>query len=280
MERLREFLASQAEGDLLPWEAQCEASRRLGASLAKVEEAALEWGLMPKRYSRNRDTISIAQQLQLCRSRVAVIGCGGLGGYLIEELARLGVGTLVLADPDVFEEHNLNRQLFSSPARLGRAKVEAARERVAEVNPAVTVVAHRAAFSRENGQSLLSGCSAVVDGLDNIHTRRVLAAISRDLSLPFVHGAIAGWYGQVAVQMPGEDISPLLGPISAEGKGLEANLGNPAFTPAAIASLQVAEVAKILLGRGSLSGRVLFANLLDMEFEVLRYGRSTVGCGE
>jgi molybdopterin/thiamine biosynthesis adenylyltransferase len=80
--------------------------------------------------------------------------------------------------------------------------------------------------------------------------------------------------------MPGEDISPLLGPISAEGKGLEANLGNPAFTPAAIASLQVAEVAKILLGRGSLSGRVLFANLLDMEFEVLRYGRSTVECGE
>ena len=119
------------EGDLLPWSAQRRASERFGRSLADIEAAALGWELLPGRYRRNRETVSVVDQLRLFRSRVAVIGCGGLGGYVIEQLARLGVGTLVLVDPDVFEEHNLNRQLLSSPAHLEAAKVAVARERVA-----------------------------------------------------------------------------------------------------------------------------------------------------
>jgi molybdopterin/thiamine biosynthesis adenylyltransferase len=269
---LREFLKSQADGDLLPWSAQGAAARRFGVSVAEVEGTALECSLLPMRYRRNRETLSVSDQLTLFRSRVAVIGCGGLGGYLVEETARLGIGALVLADPDVFEEHNLNRQLLSSPARLGQAKVEVARERVADVNPAVTVVAHRVAFSRENGARLLSGSSAVVDGLDNHLARRDLAAVCRELSIPFIHGAIAGWYGQVTTQLPGGDIAPLLEASSAQGKGVELSLGNPSFTPATVASLQVAELVKVLLGRGRpLSGQLLLVNLLDMEFEKVSY---------
>lgn len=266
------FLRARAEGDLLPWGAQLEASERFGVALAEVERVTLECALLPARYRRNRETVSTAEQHRLFQSRVAIVGCGGLGGYLVEELTRLGVGTLVLVDPDVFEEHNLNRQLLSSPARLGKAKVDVGAERVAAVNPATTVVAHRVAFSRENGGELLAGCSAVVDGLDNVLTRRELAEVCRTLAVPLVYGAIAGWYGQVAVQLPGADISPLLRPTPA-GKGVETKLGNPSFTPAVIASLQVAEVTKVLLGRGThLAGRALFANLLDMEFEVIRHG--------
>jgi len=270
---LREFLTSRAEGDLLPWQAQCEASRLFGRSLADVEGAALGWELLPSRYRRNRETVSLADQLRLFGSRVAVIGCGGLGGYLIEQLARLGIGTLVLLDPDIFEEHNLNRQLLSSPAHLGAAKVDVARERVAAVNPAVRVVSQQVAFSRDNGRELLAGCSAVLDGLDNVFVRRELSTVCRDLAIPLVHGAIAGWYGQVAVQLPGADLLPLLRPTSANGKGVEAKLGNPSFTPAVIASLQVAELTKLLLGRGtSLAGRALFVNLLDMQFDEIRHG--------
>jgi molybdopterin/thiamine biosynthesis adenylyltransferase len=269
---IREFLTCRAEGDLLPWAAQCEASSHFGRSLADIEVTALGLDLLPGRYRRNRETVTVPDQLRLFRSRVAVIGCGGLGGYLVEQLARLGVGTLVLVDPDVFEEHNLNRQLLSSPAHLGTAKVDVGRERVAAVNPAVTVVSHRVAFSSENGRELLGGCSAVVDGLDNVLVRRELAATCRELGIPLVHGAIAGWYGQVAVQLPGDDLSPLLRPTAA-GKGVEAKLGNPSFTPAVIASLQVAEVTKVLLGRGTLlSGRALFVNLLDMQFDEIRHG--------
>jgi molybdopterin/thiamine biosynthesis adenylyltransferase len=272
-EPLQDFLTSRADGDLLPWAAQREAAERFGRSLAEVEDAALARALLPGRYRRNRETISVADQLTLFRSKVAVIGCGGLGGYLVEQLARLGVGTLVLLDPDVFEEHNLNRQLLSSPARLGAAKVEVARERVAEINPAVTVIARRLAFSAANGRELLSGCSAVVDGLDSVLVRRELSAVCRDLGIPLVHGAIAGWYGQVAVQPAGGDLSPLLGTGTASGKGVEARLGNPSFTPAVVASLQVAEVAKLLLHQGTpLVGRAVFVNLHDMSFEELRHG--------
>jgi molybdopterin-synthase adenylyltransferase len=269
---VREFLRARADGDVCSWRTELEAAERFALELAEVEREALEAGLLPGRYRRNRVTLSLADQLRVFRSRVAVIGCGGLGGYLIEEAARLGVGTLVVVDPDVFEEHNLNRQLLSSPRRLGTAKVDAARDRVAEINPAVTVVAHQASFSRANGRELLAGCSAVLDGLDNVLVRRELAAVCRELSVPFVHGAIAGWYGQIAVQMPGGDITPLLRP-TPQGKGVEVKLGNPSFTPAVVASLQMAELAKILLGRGKLlDGRVLFANLLDMTFDEVKHG--------
>jgi molybdopterin/thiamine biosynthesis adenylyltransferase len=271
MEAMREFLEARAEGDLLPWSAQREAASRFGASLAGVERAALELGLLPGRYRRNRETLSVQDQLKLFSSRVAVIGCGGLGGYLIEEVARLGVGQLVLVDPDVFEEHNLNRQLYSSPARLGMAKARVAGERVAEINPAVAAEVHQAAFSAQNGAQLLSGCSAVLDGLDDNNTRRELALVCRELSVPLVHGAIAGWYGQVTTQLPAMELSPLLRTSSDRGKGVETTLGNPSFTPAVIASLQVSELAKVLLGRGApLAGKALFVNLLDMEFEVMR----------
>ena len=268
---LPQFVKSRTDGDLLPWNAQVEASRRFGVSAAAVELVALEAGVLPRRYQRNRTTLSVQDQLALFRSRAAVIGCGGLGGYVIEELARLGVGHLVLVDPDVFEEHNLNRQLLSSPELVGAAKADAGGARVAYVNPAVTVAPHRAAFSSGNARELLGGCSVVVDALDNVLTRRELAVACRDLSVPLVHGAIAGWFGQVSVQMPGGDILPLLRPTSG-GKGVETALGNPSFTPAVIASIQVAEVVKILLGRGKpLAGRVLMADLLEMRFEEIPY---------
>ncbi len=271
-EGLREFLLARAEGDVVSWATQVEAARRFAVSLATAEREALAAGLLPGRYRRNRATITLEDQLRLFQSRVAVIGCGGLGGYLVEELARLGVGTLVAVDPDVFEEHNLNRQLLSSPRRLGLAKVDAARERVAEINPAVTVLAHRVALSAANGRELLSGCAVVLDGLDNVLVRRELAQLCRELEVPLVHGAIAGWYGQITVQPPGGDISPLLR-ATAQGKGIETKLGNPAFTPAVVASLQVAEATKLLVSRGTpLVGRTLFVNLLDMTFDEVRNG--------
>lgn len=268
MEDLRAFLAACAQGDLLPWVDQVAAADRFHRAVGSVEEAALELGLMPARYQRNRRTISTAEQLRLFRSRVVIVGAGGLGGYVVEELARLGVGTLVVADPDTFEEHNLNRQLLASPANLGVPKVEAAVERVGRINPAVRVVPLRSAFSRENGADLLSGADVAVDALDTVTARVELARACRELGIPMVHGAIAGWYGQMATQMPGEDITPFIYPTGNEPKGVETKLGNPSFTPAVVASLQVAEVCKILLGQGRcLNRRMLFLNLLEVEFE-------------
>jgi molybdopterin-synthase adenylyltransferase len=267
MEELDRFLQEHAEGDLLPWTSQVAAAKWFGVPLGRVEEAALALGLLPGRYQRNRQAISVAEQLTLFRSRVAVIGCGGLGGYVIEELVRLGVGTIVAIDPDVFEEHNLNRQLLSSPATLGRAKVEAAAARVTEINPAVTLVPIQAAYTPENGEELLHDSQVIVDALDSIQTRLALARTCTELGIPMVHGAIGGWYGQVATQFPGDDTLQKLYSRWVEGKGIEQKLGNPSFTPALVASIEVAEVCKILLGQGEpLHHRKLSINLLDVIF--------------
>jgi molybdopterin/thiamine biosynthesis adenylyltransferase len=267
MAALEEYLASQATGDLLPWSAQRSAMARFDLGCAQVEAAALSAGLLPVRYQRNRRTISTAGQLKLLHSSVAVVGCGGLGGYAIEQLARLGVGRLVVIDPDHFEEHNLNRQLLSTLAELGRAKVEAAASRVASINPAVSVVPLQLAFGAAHGAALLAGVDVVIDALDSIPVRLELSQACATLGLPLVHGAIGGWYGHVATQLPGDRTIEQLYGDATEPRGVEQELGNPSFTPAVIASLQVAEACKLLLGEGvPLRGRSLHVDLWSMEF--------------
>jgi molybdopterin-synthase adenylyltransferase len=267
LEELREHLLSRSQGDLLPWADQKAAAQAFGLTVRQIEDAALEMGLLPARYQRNRKTLSTADQLKLFRSTVAVIGCGGLGGYVVEELARLGVGRLKAIDPDVFEEHNLNRQLMSSIATLGMPKVEATAARIAQVNPAVGIFALKDRFCMENGRSLLGGSDVAVDALDNTTTRLELADVCTDLRIPLVHGSIAGWYGQVVSQFPGEKTLQTIYGRCADGVGIEKHLGNPSYTPAVVASIQVAEVCKILLSRGtSITGAMLVINLLDMDF--------------
>ncbi|AJE03076.1 HesA/MoeB/ThiF family protein [Geobacter pickeringii] len=268
MPSLEEFIREHADGDLVPWRSQVEAAGRFSLTLAEAEGTILKMGLLPARYQRNRQMLTIDQQLRLFRSTVAVIGCGGLGGYIIEELARLGVGTIIAIDPDTFVEHNLNRQLFSSLRLLGQAKVEAAAARIAEINPAVTLIPLREAFTRDNGQELLRYAHVAVDALDSVSARLELADVCDALNIPFVHGAIGGWYGQVLTQLPGERTLEKLYAGREDGTGIEKRLGNPSFTPAVIASMEVAETCKILLGLGrQRKGRKLTINLLDMDVE-------------
>jgi molybdopterin/thiamine biosynthesis adenylyltransferase len=212
--------------------------------------------------------ISIPKQLKLFRSKAAVVGCGGLGGYILEELARLGVGHITAIDPDVFEEHNLNRQLLSSVENLGRAKVEAAEARVRQINPAVRLLPLKAAFGRENAEELFGGMDVVIDAVDSIPVRLELAEVCSRLNIPLVHGAIAGWYGHVTTVFPGEDGVEKIYRHFKGGKGVEQKLGNPSFTPAVVASLEATEACKVLLGEGTLlRNRKLSINLLDMEIE-------------
>jgi molybdopterin/thiamine biosynthesis adenylyltransferase len=270
MESLPIYIRDHADGQLLHWKNHVEAAKHFGLTIAHVEEAALERGILPARYQRNRTVISVNDQLTLFHSSVAVIGCGGLGGYIVEELARLGVGRIVVIDPDVFEEHNLNRQLFSSPANLDTAKVEAAAKRIGEINPAVTLVPVQTAFSLENGAELLVGCQIAVDALDSIQVRLELADVCTAMNIPLVHGAIAGWFGHVTTQFPGDGTVQAIYRSWKAGKGVEQTLGNPSFTPAVIASLEVAEVCKLLLGHGTLlRGRQLIIDLLSMEMHLI-----------
>ncbi|MHB1349903.1 MAG: HesA/MoeB/ThiF family protein [Desulfobulbus sp.] len=273
MRELVQFLRDRSTGGLLPLAAQTEAAVRYGLTVPHVEEIALTSGILPTRYQRNRDMFSLPQQLALFRSRVAVVGCGGLGGYIIEELARLGIGGIVAIDPDVFQEHNLNRQLYSTPDQLGRKKVEAAASRVAAINPAVTCRPVAEAFDEQNGPELLRGIDVAVDGLDSIPARLLLAEMCERRGIPMVHGAIAGWSGRLATQFPGDRTLERLYSGNRELPGIEVREGNPSFTPAVVAALEVAEVVKILLRIGEpIRHRCLSIDLFHLEFVEITLG--------
>lgn len=240
-------------------------ARRFGCSLRQLELLALREGLLPQRYLRSLGTVGWEGQQRLLRSCVAIIGCGGLGGYVIESLARAGVGRLVLVDGDRFVPHNMNRQLLSTLTTLDRFKVEVACQRVAEVNPAVEVRAHALRATAENLLQLLEEAEVVVDALDNPRDRLVLQAAARQRRIPLVHGAIAGYIGQVTTVLPGDDALTLLYGEEEEAPeyGAERFLGTPAVTPMVVAACQAAEVLKLLLAQGDpLRGRLL---LFDLE---------------
>jgi len=216
-----------------------------------------------ERYLRNHDAISESEQAILATKRVLVVGCGGLGGMVIECLARIGVGHLRVVDGDVFEESNLNRQLLSSTMNLGRPKVLAAQQRIMAVNPLVEVDAVQADLAAENAMELLAGCDVAVDCLDNIPARLVLQQAAKVAGVPVVHGAVAGWLGRICVIQPGEDLLSLLYPNPEEAQGEERQRGTLSFTAALTASWQAAETVKLLLGKPGLQGEILEVDLMQ-----------------
>ncbi len=224
---------------------------------------------LENRYDRNKSLISQEDQELLGEKTVAVIGAGGLGGYLAELSARLGVGRLIIIDGDVFEESNLNRQRFSNEHNLGNPKAYEAKRELERINSQVEITAVHDRISAENGREILEGADLVLDGVDNARTRLLLQDICKLLQIPLVHGAIGGWYGQVSVVMPGDDtLSTIYS--DPDAKGVEKDLGNPSFTPALIASYQVAEAVKLLLGKGeNLRKKILYIDTLTNSTSVI-----------
>ena len=222
---------------------------------------------MEKRYSRALGALTEEEIERLQGSRAAVVGCGGIGGYVIEELARLGVGEIIAIDPDCFDETNLNRQLLSRENNIGKSKAQQAAERIKTVNSKVSLFPAAEALCAENAERLLSGCQIAIDALDSAQARRVLAKACGKLDIPLVHGAISGWRAQISVLMPRSDAFNYMYPESYDDKALIPSLS---FTPALAASIEAAEAVKLLVGReASLSERLLLIDLLNMEFNTV-----------
>ena len=218
---------------------------------------------MNPRYERNIPALSEAECEILRRKRVLVVGCGGLGGHLIDMLARIGVGFLRVVDGDVFEPSNLNRQLLSEVPLLGVSKAKAAAAKVSRVNPETEVEAVAGFLTEKNAWQLVLSCDAVLDGLDNIDSRRILAKECEKAKIPFIYGAVSGWVAQAAVSMPGDHLVETLYP---EGVVLK-NKSVLSFTPALCASIQVALCIKLLTGRPVETGKLYCFDLLNQEFE-------------
>lgn len=233
-----------------------EAAKECGLTRREAEIAALRSGMCPSRYERTAAAVGLEGQARLLASCAAVAGCGGLGGWIAEMLARAGVGRMILADGDVFGENNLNRQLFSTELNLGKYKADEAAKRVRRVNSAVCVKAHKVFISDANCASILSGADVVMDGLDNNESRRRVFGFCRSVGIPFIHGAVAGFWGQAAVFFP--DARPLWEHEGVPDRGAEADSGTPPFIPPFVAAFQAAEAIKFLSGKGDAPGNTLF----------------------
>ncbi len=216
-------------------------------------------------FHRNIESIYIEQQQRIHSAVVTVIGCGGLGGYVAEQLARLGVGRLRICDPDCFSESNINRQLHARIATVGREKARVVAEQIRSLHGQTTVLAVCREFQHAEVE-MFSNTEVVVDCLDSLDSRCELSEFCQDYQLPLVHGAVHQLYGQVGVQLPDTDLYRSM--IGCPSVDEYPPPSVPAFTVGLIASLQVAETCKLLLGMdSSLHNNWLSIDLRRMTFD-------------
>ena len=224
------------------------------------------------RYARHLALPEVGKegQIRLKSARVLVVGAGGLGSPLALYLAAAGIGTLGLVDFDDVDSTNLQRQILHGTKDVGRPKLDSARDRLADVNPNVTVVTYPVRLDSGNAMEILAGHDVVVDGTDNFPTRYLVNDACVLSGKPNVYGSIFRWEGQVSVfGIPGgpcyrclfrEPPPPGLVPNCAEA-------GVLGVLPGVIGSLQALEVIKIVLGTGNtLSGRLLIFDALELSW--------------
>lgn len=225
-----------------------------------------------ERYRRNFNTLSRDEQTVLSKSRVAVIGLGGLGGGVVEMLARIGVGTLVLVDGDAFEISNLNRQILATENLVGHSKAGAACARVRAINTSVQVTACHDFLNYENADATIKGCDLVIDCLDSIETRFLLEDACKRAKIPLVSGAIAGTLGQVITIFPQDTgLTLIYGDRSSpRADGVEEEMGNLSYTAMLVAAIESSEAVKVLLNRGErLRNRLLIIDLMTLSFDTV-----------
>jgi adenylyltransferase/sulfurtransferase len=233
-----------------------------------------------RRYGRHLVIPEVGEegQRRLKAGRVLLVGAGGLGSPLALYLAAAGVGHLGLVDFDRVDESNLQRQVLFAASDVGRSKVEAARERLRDINPHVEVAPHEVRLSTDNALELLAGYDVVADGSDNFATRYLVNDACVLLGKPDVWGAVQRFEGQLAVFWAArgpcyrclfpEPPPPGVVPSCAEA-------GVLGVLPGIVGALQANEVLKLLLATGEpLVGRFLTFDALGLRFRELTLAKN------
>jgi molybdopterin/thiamine biosynthesis adenylyltransferase/rhodanese-related sulfurtransferase len=242
-----------------------------------------------ERYSRHilLPEVGEAGQVKLLKSKMLLLGAGGLGSPAIMYLAAAGVGTLGIADADVVDASNLQRQIVHATSRVGTPKVDSAAKTVAELNPDVKVVPYKERLTSANVERLFADYDVIVDGTDNFPTRYLVNDASVFMGKPVVHGSIFRFDGQATTFMP-EKAAKRLGVATGPCyRCLYPEPPPPHLAPSCqeagvlgilcgiIGTIQATEAIKIVLGKGStLAGRLLTYDSLNMKFRELKLRRS------
>jgi adenylyltransferase/sulfurtransferase len=217
-------------------------------------------------------------QQQLAKSKVAIVGAGGLGTVSSLYLALAGVGYIRLIDQDTIETHNLHRQILYSTDDLHYPKTEVAAKKLEKLNPLITVEAIPENVNAGNVELLLNGVDCIVDGLDNLATRYIVNRACVKSKIPYVFGAAIGIEGNLSVFAPPETgCLECLMPNLSDADLLTCNTrGVLGATTGIIGALQAMETIKLLAGIGStLKGKLLVCDFSDMDFTSIDISKST-----
>ncbi|MFB6106013.1 MAG: ThiF family adenylyltransferase [Halobacteriaceae archaeon] len=226
-----------------------------------------------ERYARQivLDGVGPAGQARLVDGRVLVVGAGGLGSPVVQYLAAAGVGTLGVADGDVVERSNLQRQVLHGEADVGRPKTESARAFVADLNPGVTVETHDR-VTPANAADIVPEYDVVVDASDNIPTRYLVNDACTIAGVPLVYGAVYRFEGQAATFLPRPE-SPCYRCLFPEAPPADAvpdcaTAGVLGAVPGVVGTVQASEALKLRLDVGDpLDGRLLAVDVAAMSFD-------------
>ncbi|MDV2452087.1 molybdopterin-synthase adenylyltransferase MoeB [Xanthomonas hortorum] len=233
-----------------------------------------------ERYSRHLrlPQVGLEGQQRLARARVLLVGAGGLGSPAAFYLAAAGIGHLRIADDDMVDRSNLQRQILHTEDSVGIAKVASAAQRIAALNPRVQVDALQTRVTASNVEALLQDVDVVIDGADNFPARYLLNDACVKLGKPLVYGAVQQFEGQLSVFDAGRNRghAPCYRCLFPEPPPPEfapscADAGVLGVLPGVIGLLQASEAIKLLLGIGdSLAGRLLSFDALAMRFREIR----------
>lgn len=231
------------------------------------------------RYSRQimLPQVDIAGQEKLLASHALVIGAGGLGSPAAIYLAAAGIGQLTIADDDVVELSNLQRQVLHHDNDIGKQKTTSARESLATINPEVNITTIPERLQGENLASVVNSVDVVLDCCDNFATRFAVNAACVKHRTPLVSGAAVRLEGQLAVFLPDQENSPCYSCLYREGEEEDQTCSeNGVLSPIVgiIGSLQAMEAIKVILALGeTLSGRLVLFDAMTHEWRILKVPR-------
>ena len=216
-----------------------------------------------KRFEKNLGPITIEEQEKLNKSKIFIAGCGGIGGYLLEHMTRVGVGQIVCADKDVFDESNLNRQLLATEETIGQKKALCAEKRVQKIWTNCNISGLDIEMNNENLPELIKDADLVLDALDNGNTRKMLMYACRKAGVVLAHAAASGSRVQAAIVQPGKELYEMLYTSGQRQKD-----GVLPFTAATAASLQAGLAVKYL-AKGCWDDALFVLDLFTMEMDTI-----------
>lgn len=201
---------------------------------------------MKKRYIKNLNSLTRFEQDTINNQVVLVIGAGGLGGFVLDSLARLGVKKIKLVDFDNFDITNLNRQILSKENNIGASKASEGKKYINSINSSIAVEVFNYRFEECCFDSLFKDTDVVFDCCDDIYTKFNIEEQCQNFNTPLIYGSVAGYFGQVSCILP---YSPLLKQIYPKKniKGIESKTGNLCFVVSVVASLQINLFLKLIL---------------------------------